>query len=262
MEVHHPKVKNKKFKEYFLEFLMIFLAVTLGFFAEQIRERFAEKTKEKEYMREIIENLKYDITRCANNVRENVQIQQGLDSLKTELKNAVNGRVNSNALYYYTLKYTGNFGQVAFNTSAINELKNSGSLRLIEKRQLLGEISDYYERKIFAAQYFMPSVNHMADLKKMQNEFFSLINLDDYVEAYDHISDKTYDIIYNYQSILGRQPALQLLNTRPPDLEKFYTLVSQHQMEVARYKFWILYCKKAAEKLINDIQTAYHLKNE
>lgn len=32
MEVHHhPHVKEKKFKEYFLEFIMIFLAVTLGF---------------------------------------------------------------------------------------------------------------------------------------------------------------------------------------------------------------------------------------
>jgi hypothetical protein len=34
MEVHHPKVESKNFKEYFLEFLMIFLAVTMGFIAE------------------------------------------------------------------------------------------------------------------------------------------------------------------------------------------------------------------------------------
>jgi len=38
MEVHHPHVEKKRFKEYFLEFIMIFLAVTMGFFAETIRE--------------------------------------------------------------------------------------------------------------------------------------------------------------------------------------------------------------------------------
>jgi len=260
MEVHHhSKPGKKKFKEYFLEFLMIFLAVTLGFFAEQIRERFAERTKEKEYMREIVENLKYDTTRCTLNAQDNVQEQEGLDSLRADLKKAVNGKVNGNTLYYYTLKYIGNFGQVVFNTSAVNELKNSGSLRLIEKRKLLGEISDYYERKIFAAQYFMPSTNNIDELRKTQNEIFSFINLDDYVQAYN-ISDKTYKADYDYQSILKREPALQLLNTHSADLQKFYTLVSQHETDIARYNFWILYCKKAAEKLIGDIHAEYHFE--
>src|SRR5215813_4753394 len=126
MEVHHhPKVEKKKFKEYFLEFIMIFLAVTLGFFAEQVREHYADRAKEKEYMQEIIENLKYDTLRCARNIETNVQVQQGLDSLRTELRNAGKGKVNGNKLYYYTLRYLGEFGQVAFNTSAISELKNS-----------------------------------------------------------------------------------------------------------------------------------------
>jgi len=93
MEVHHhPHPGKKKFKEYFLEFLMIFLAVTLGFFAEQLRERSAEKTKEKEYMREIIENLKYDTTRCTLNALENVQEQAGLDSLRAEMKEELMGK--------------------------------------------------------------------------------------------------------------------------------------------------------------------------
>ena len=164
-------------------------------------------------------------------------------------------------MHYYTLKYIGNFGQVVFNTSAINELKNSGSLRLIEKRKLLGEISDYYERKIFAAQYFMPSINSIDELRKTQNDLFSFINLDDYVQAYN-ISDKTYKVDYNFQSILKREPAFQLLDNRSLALQKFYTMVSQHETEIVRYNFWISHCKKAAEKLISDIQTEYHFKSE
>jgi hypothetical protein len=262
MEVHHhPKVEKKNFKEYFLEFIMIFLAVTLGFFAEQIQELFANKAKVKEYMHEIVENLKYDTTRCSLNAQSNIEIQRGLDSLRSEVSDAVNGQISANELYYYALRYSTNVGQVAFNTSAINELKSSGSLRLIENLKLLLEISDYYERKIHAAQYFIPSVNHIDDLQKMQNEIFSLANLDDFVEAYKNISEQTYDANYNYQGLRNHSPELKLLNTDPLYLQKFYTLISQQEIEVAKYNFWILYCKKAAEQLIKSIQKEYDLEN-
>src|SRR5579863_9590326 len=110
MEVHHhPDVHHKKknFKEYFLEFLMIFLAVTMGFFAESIREHLVEKSKEKGYMREIVENLKYDTIRCRVNAKKNLNLIAGMDSLRNELKQAIKGNINANALYYFSLKYSG-----------------------------------------------------------------------------------------------------------------------------------------------------------
>lgn len=61
MEVHHhPHVKEKKFKEYFLEFVMIFLAVTLGFFAESVRERIVNNDKEHTYMESMVQDMKKD----------------------------------------------------------------------------------------------------------------------------------------------------------------------------------------------------------
>jgi hypothetical protein len=61
MEVHHhPHIKEKKFKEYFLEFLMIFLAVTMGFFAESIRERISNKEHAKLLTGQLINDLKKD----------------------------------------------------------------------------------------------------------------------------------------------------------------------------------------------------------
>jgi len=36
-EHHHPHVKGKNFKVYFLEFVMIFLAVAKGFLAENVK---------------------------------------------------------------------------------------------------------------------------------------------------------------------------------------------------------------------------------
>ena len=56
-----------------------------------------------------------------------------MDSLRAEIKQGIHGNINSNALYYYSLQYFGSFGHVMFNNSAVTELKNSGSMRLIEK---------------------------------------------------------------------------------------------------------------------------------
>jgi hypothetical protein len=259
MEVHHhPKVEKKKFKEYFLEFLMIFLAVTLGFFAEQMREHFADKSREKEYLKEITQNLEYDTIRCELNRQPNIIVIRGLDSLRTELKNAIHGNINPNRLYYFS-HYTGNIGTAVFNTSAISEMKSSGSLRLVSNRKLVDEISDYYERKVNATNIFRPDAN---DVINLQNNIFSLLDLDDYINAYDSIRTTTYDVSYNYQSIANHKPELTLLSKDPLLFEKYYTQVSLLEIQIKRYNFWLLYTKIAAKKLIADIKKEYHLKDQ
>jgi hypothetical protein len=101
-----------------------------------------ERRREKEYMKEIIENLKYDIIRYEKNSAANFIVFKGYDSLRTTLKKAINGEINTNELYYFSLKYAGKFGEAVVNTSTITELKNSGSLRLIEKK-IVNEMADY-----------------------------------------------------------------------------------------------------------------------
>src|SRR6266478_5297825 len=158
MEVHaHTHTVRKKWTHYLWEFLMLFLAVFCGFLAENIREHSVEKHREKEYMKEIVENLKYDTVRCSINAAANVEIALGLDSLRNEFKKAVSGKINGNALYHFTIRYTGNVGEAVFNTSAITELKNSGSLRLIDSKEIVASIADYYERKVFATNDYMPT---------------------------------------------------------------------------------------------------------
>ena len=263
MEVHHhPDLhhKRKKIKEYFLEFLMIFLAVTLGFFAESYREHLVERKREKEYMKEIVQNLEYDSLRCSLNMQNNYEIFAGMDSLRVELKKAVHGEINGNTIYYLTLKYAGNTGRAVFNTSAITELKNSGSLRLIENKTLVNELADYYERKLTASEAYLPTKAQVADLQKTQNEFITLLDLEDYIQSFDHFVDKTYTTGYNYREILKHKPALQLLKTDPISLERFYTSVSQFEIQNRNYNFWLEFDKKAAQKLIAGIKKEYHLE--
>src|SRR5882757_4318267 len=70
MEVHHPKIEKKNFKEYLFEGLMIFLAVTLGFFAEGLRENLSDHTKEKQYIQSLIADLNNDQEVLSQNISE------------------------------------------------------------------------------------------------------------------------------------------------------------------------------------------------
>ena len=260
MEVHaHSHTPRKKWTHYLWEFLMLFLAVFCGFLAELQLEHKIEHDRERAYMKGIIENLKYDILRCDINAQINIENGLGRDSLRNELKKAIAGQTNGNALYYYNLKYS-EINEAAFNSSTISELKNSGSLRLIRNKKIVADMADYYERKVYAARDYFPSKEQQDALQKTKNQFFSMVALDDYTNSYNDIGETSYTNNYDYPQILNRNPALQLLNTNPKDLEILYTQISLFEIKLKQYDFWLSQCKQAAKKLITDIQEAYHLK--
>lgn len=260
MEVHHhAHTARKKWTHYLWEFLMLFLAVFCGFLAELQLEHKIEKKREKEYMKGIVENLKYDIIRCDINAGNNIDYSAGWDSLRNEIKRAIAGHINGNVLYYYAIKYS-EVGEAAFNTSTISELKNSGSLRLIQNKKIVPDMADYYERKIYAAHDYLPSREQKDALQKTKNQFFSFTTLDSYIQSFNNINESSNTNDYDYSNILNHNPALQLLTDNPKELEKLYTQVSLFEIQVKQYNSWLAICKKAAEKLIIDIENEYHLK--
>jgi hypothetical protein len=138
MEVHHhPDLQHKKknFKEYFLEFIMIFLAVTLGFFAEQMRESVADHNRGKEFMKSMIEDLKTDTANISSfSVKANVALIQ-MDSLMDMMRSP--DRVKYG-------KITTKLSRFGLNDRTYEEMKNSGSLRLIADGVLSDSVSEYY----------------------------------------------------------------------------------------------------------------------
>jgi hypothetical protein len=260
MEVHHhPNIEKKNFKEYFLEFLMIFLAVTLGFFAENIRENVVEKSREKEYMREMVNNLKYDTVRCNKNTAANTFLLNGLDSLRDEIKNALAGNINGSRLYYFTMKYGNHLGRAAFNKSAITELKSSGSQRLISDRKLVAQISDYYDRRISAAENALPS-DLAVKLNNIDDELFNLLRFDDFIMARG--KDSIFHSIYNYNRILDMKPGLLLLHSDTEHLQRLYNTVAEFEVAVNNYLFYLAFVKEGAVALISFINKNYTINDE
>ena len=142
MEVHHhPDVEKKGLKEYILEGLMIFLAVTMGFFAESYREQLSEHSKEREY----VINIKKDLV--ADTANLNVWIPAlytrmlGFDTLINYLE--MPAPVKDGGNMYYLARYATRSTVFEPSDNTILEMKSSGNLRLIRKREIVNDLMNF-----------------------------------------------------------------------------------------------------------------------
>ena len=265
MEVHHhPNLHHEKkpWKEYLLEGLMIFLAVFMGFIAENIREHIVEKNRAKEYMKEMVHNLQFDTLRCALNTNTNVKLTLGLDSFRTELKQAIAGNINSNRLYYFFVKYGSgnNMGHAVFNTSAMTELRSSGSLRLIGNQKLIADMADYYDRRLYAANNFLPQ-DQQDEFGKTSKRIFSWVYYDDLIDVAGKM-DRKFEVRYHYGKLLTIKPSPILLKVGTEDLTQLYNDLCNYEAGIKSYNFFLSYIKSAGMKLIDSIKDEYRLKDE
>ena len=146
MEVHHhPDLHHRKkhFKEYFLEFLMLFLAVTLGFFAENLREYFDERKIEKDNISSLISNLASDTSQLTEAINFNENKVKGIDSFLTLKNKDVNEPAVKKQFYYYTISYLRYTYSFKTNDATLEQMKSSGTLRLITQKNILDSVSKY-----------------------------------------------------------------------------------------------------------------------
>lgn len=144
MEVHHhPDLhhERKPWKEYILEYIMIFLAVTTGFFAESLREHINDHNKEKEYLVSLVSELKSDTAGYNQSLHKIMALRPNLDSLYVNVTQA--------ARYNYVLQGKWNTPVNESNVmylpalAIIQQLKSSGNLRLIDKKDISIKIIKY-----------------------------------------------------------------------------------------------------------------------
>jgi len=133
MEVHsHSHTERKKWTHYLWEFLMLFLAVTLGFFVENQREHFIEHKREKQYIKSFIEDLKSDTGNYNRQIRFRTISQKRADSLIILILSPErNKHVDS---IYVCVERMGRGNLFLYNDRTIQQLKNSGSMRLIRNQ--------------------------------------------------------------------------------------------------------------------------------
>ncbi len=144
MEVHTHhlhKAAGKKIWHYFFEFLMLFLAVFSGFIAENWRESLQEHRREKEYIHSIVEDIKSDTLQSAEVLTKLKGISSGIDSVLVALSSP-EIISNSNNAYLLWSRILG-LDVFVSNDRTIEQLKNSGDLRLIRIKAVSDSIMKY-----------------------------------------------------------------------------------------------------------------------
>jgi len=144
MEVHaHTHTPRKKWTHYFWEFLMLFLAVFAGFLAENQREHYVEHLREKQFINSLVNDIRVDTARL-NRLIENRNIRDlRLDSL-TILLNSENADQHAKDIYFLaTVIPRITLFQFTANDGTMQQLKNSGGLRLIRSHAITDSIINY-----------------------------------------------------------------------------------------------------------------------
>ena len=142
MEVHaHTHTPRKKFTHYLWEFLMLFLAVFCGFLAENLREHKIENDREKQFMQSLVRDIKKDVSQGDSLQSQNLNSIKICDSLLVLLSGK---DINNNSYPAYSLWHSVN-GFVDFvpNDGTIQQLKNTGGLRIIRKQDVVDRLMEY-----------------------------------------------------------------------------------------------------------------------
>jgi len=150
MADHQNKNEKRKFsfsanwKKYVFEFLMVFFAITLGFFVENYRSSISDRELEIQHIQSLVEDLKQDTALFKSQIKETKAISTMCDSVIL-LLNASNRTARENRLLYFiNRQITPKLFPFVLNQSTFDEMKSSGTFRLIHQRKLADSISQYY----------------------------------------------------------------------------------------------------------------------
>ena len=144
MEVHHhPHIPThaKPWKEYLLEGLMIFVAVTLGYGAENVREHYVETKKALISAKNLYVDVTYDSIGYAGTQRNRAKQDSCFEIINTLYNN--NQLDKEPATVYAAHGYIALRMLKQMNTLALDEVKNSGTLKFLESDELKAAIQRY-----------------------------------------------------------------------------------------------------------------------
>jgi len=138
---HLHRAPGKKIWHYFFEFLFLFLAIFCGFLAENWREQMREHQREKEFIHSIVEDIKSDTLQSGIILKQLRRTSVGIDSVLNALLSPEISK-NSNNAYRLWTKYL-DIKSFVSNDRTIQQLKNSGELRLIRNKAVSDRIMEY-----------------------------------------------------------------------------------------------------------------------
>ncbi len=240
MEVHHhthPGHHKKTWKDYFWEFLMLFLAVFCGFLAEYQLEHKIEKDREMQFIESLTYDLQNDISALDSVMTvERIAIKQ-LDTLMYFLNDPLLAKKSGDQLYYVA-RMGPRAQPFANNSRTFDQLRFSGSFRLIRNTAASNNIMGYYNQfspvrlleenyskefdnyKRVAAKVLDPAV-----LRRQENELGEILRSDNNpsLQTYDPalLKELAFHTLQMNGSRRGKLVMLQGLKKTATDLQSY-----------------------------------------
>lgn len=256
MEVHthshlasgETHTARKKWTHYFWEFFMLFAAVFCGFLAENFREHQVEHRREKQYMESLVKDLTADTVVLNEGLPRKEERIIAIDSLFDYFY--LHKDQNKIPVYVHNLMRRSSWDRnYDRNQTTMSQLKSSGNLRLIRKRNVADSLLSYdfaWERadNYYHETYWKVSGEINDYIKKMISDYSLL----PYYKANQTIAARLPDEL-NLDIQINTTYLLEYLN----HLHKTKATIRQD-------KDFYTDIEKRAERLIELIQKEYHLK--
>ena len=174
MEVHHhthPGHHKKKWTDYFWEFLMLFLAVFCGFLAEYQLEHKIERDKEKVYVQNLLDDVKSDTAIYTQFSKSNKELFSSIDTLIL-LINRPDRKQHIAKLAFTARMILPKYKALYTTNRTYEEMKSSGTLRLIRNKQVANSVSHYYYSVIDLKKYNDAAFTWGSDFGKEMGKIF------------------------------------------------------------------------------------------
>jgi len=254
MEVHaHTHTARKKWPHYFWEFLMLFLAVFCGFLAEYQLEHVIEKQREKIYIKSLLEETKLDITEYDKVLKKAYDIDPIADSLFHNVKEVE--KYN----YRFVSRWSSPFNNLSIHyfpsLTTIQQLKNSGNLRLIRSQELQQQIILY--ETFVQSSVLRSSENMLGAMKGVYKLMNELCDLTDFNESIT----KNYK---NEQSIVSQDYSFEfempIIFKTPEKLNDLANSFADFRAYLYGYIVTITQVKQKANNLVTLIRQEYKIE--
>ena len=172
MEVHaHTHTPKTKWTHYFWEFFMLFLAVTLGFLTENIREGYQERHRVNEFMCKISHDLRADIAAITRLKQQRIKRNIQCDSLIVLLTN--DPANNDRSKIYYYGRYATRRIHFRPQNATLQQLKNTGDLRLVENSEVLDSINHYEQMLKYNDENVQVEEKELSDISYLAARIFN-----------------------------------------------------------------------------------------
>ena len=227
---------------------MLFLAVFCGFLAEYQLEHTIEHQREKKFISSLYEDVTLDTTALSQIYELRNSRESMLDSL-TKLLNSPDRDLHLNQIYFFARHIQRLFPMnFTYNDGTIQQLKNSGNLRLIKNTDAADSITVYDNEAIKTIL-----VQQETEEELRENIAWEII-----AKVLDGV---VWDNMNDSNSKISRPVVNPSLVTRDP------TLINEFHFKVVQLKATLLFTNRyitkaiaSAQSLIELLKKEYHLK--